>query len=211
MQTVEYGDPSARIVLLQMSEEREEEFIKNEVRIISEKSPVPFRLTALMTSDWNKDLSPWEAPAVFGKEGFAGGADKTLEEVRRICTGKDLTYIIGGYSLAGLFAIWAAYKTDIFAGVAAASPSVWFPDFTEYMMQNTIHTDFVYLSLGDREDKTKNPVMSTVKERILQARDILEKNGIGCTLEFNPGNHFKDPDMRMAKAYLSVLEKINLK
>ena len=207
MQIAEYGDPSAKTVLLQMSEKREEEFIKNEFRILSENSPVPFCFLALKVGDWNGDLSPWEAPAVFGNEGFAGRAKETLEEVKKLCSKKDRTYIIGGYSLAGLFAIWSAYNTDIFSGVAAASPSVWFPDFTKYMMQGTIHTGSVYLSLGDREDKTKNPVMSTVKERILQARDILEKNGTGCTLEFNPGNHFKDPDMRMAKAYLSVLEK----
>jgi len=211
MQIAEYGDLSAKTVLLRMSEKREEEFIKSEFRILSENSPVPFYFLALKVEDWNGDLSPWEAPAVFGNEGFAGRAKETLEEVKKICIKKDRTYIIGGYSLAGLFAIWSAYNTDIFSGVAAASPSVWFPDFTKYMMQGTIHTGSVYLSLGDREDKTKNPVMSTVKERILQARDILEKNGIGCTLEFNPGNHFKDPDMRMAKAYLSVLEKINLK
>lgn len=39
----------------------------------------------------------------------------------KYCTDKDRTYIIGGYSLAGLFALWAAYQTDVFCAVAAAS------------------------------------------------------------------------------------------
>lgn len=59
--------------------------------------------------------------------------------------------------MAGLFSLWAAYQTDTFAGVAAASPSIWFPDFLQYMKEHDIRTESVYLSLGDREEKTRNP------------------------------------------------------
>ena len=59
--------------------------------------------------------------------------------------------------MAGLFSLWAAYQTDAFAGVAAASPSIWFPDFLQYMKEHDIRTESVYLSLGDREEKTRNP------------------------------------------------------
>ena len=38
---------------------------------------------------------------------------------------------LGGYSLAGFFSLWAAYQTDRFAGVAAVSPSVWFPGWMD--------------------------------------------------------------------------------
>ena len=58
--------------------------------------------------------------------------------------------------MAGLFSLWAAYQTDAFAGVAAASPSIWFPDFLQYMKEHDIRTESVYLSLGDREEKTRN-------------------------------------------------------
>ena len=61
--------------------------------------------------------------------------------------------------MAGLFTLWAAYQTDAFAGVAAASPSIWFPDFLQYMKEHDIRTESVYLSLGDREEKTRNLVM----------------------------------------------------
>ena len=114
---------------------------------------------------------------------------------------------IGGYSLAGLFALWAAYRTDRFDGVAAASPSVWFPDFTDYMRRKEIHAGAVYLSLGDREEKTRNPVMAQVGNAIREAREILQEAGTACTLEWNQGNHFKEPDIRTAKAFAWLLNR----
>ena len=51
------------------------------------------------------------------------------------------------------FALWTSYCTDMFTAVAAASPSMWFPGFTDFMENNEILCDSVYLSLGDREEK----------------------------------------------------------
>ena len=115
------------------------------------------------------------------------------------CYGDDPA-IIGGYSLAGLFALWAATKTDRFSKVAAASPSVWFPGFTEYIKENNIKAKAVYLSLGDREEKTRNPVMATVGHAIRSVHETISDSGINTILEWNQGNHFKDVDIRMAKA-----------
>ena len=106
---------------------------------------------------------------------------------------------------AGLFSLWAAYQTDIFSGVAAASPSVWFPGFIAYMKEHEINSETVYLSLGDREEKTRNPVMSQVGNCIQKGYDWLTKCGINCTLEWNQGNHFREPDIRTAKAFAWVL------
>ena len=42
---------------------------------------------------------------------------------------KDIPVILGGYSLAGLFALWSAYQESCavkFAAAAGMSPSVWF-------------------------------------------------------------------------------------
>ena len=92
---------------------------------------------------------------MFGNEDFGDGAVRTLEQILTLCTDKSRTYYIGGYSLAGLFSLWAAYQTDVFSGIAAASPSVWFPGFIEYMKEHEIKSETVYLSLGDREEKTR--------------------------------------------------------
>lgn len=197
----EFGNPSADIVLVQPVDEHDLALIENEIKIIAENTTDAFRLIAVEVDKWNSDLSPWKSPAVFGKEDFGDGAENTLANVRKLCEDKSKTYLIGGYSLAGLFAIWAAYQTDMFKGVAAASPSVWFPGFLDYMKEHEIQSRIVYLSLGDKEEKTRNQVMATVGVRMQEAYQWLSDHGITCSLEWNEGNHFKDADIRTAKAF----------
>ena len=205
MEIFEFGNPQSYIVLIQPVDDHDLEGIKNEFEEIERNFPKSFYLIAVKINDWNNELSPWKAPAVFGNEGFGDGASKTLEELLKLCADKEKTYYIGGYSLAGLFALWAAYRTDVFSAVAAASPSLWFPDFYEFMEKNEIKTDKVYLSLGDREEKTRNPVMATVGERIRKAHVLLKERNVNCILEWNEGNHFKDADIRTAKAFAWVM------
>lgn len=75
---------------------------------------------------------------------------------------------LAGYSLARLFAIYAACKTDFFSRIVSASGSLWFPGFEEYAKFH----DFIkkpvciYLSLGDIEAKAKNKVLATVQDKI---------------------------------------------
>ena len=127
--------------------------------------------------------------------------------MKKLCVDSSKSYYLGGYSLAGLFALWAAYRTDRFKGVAAASPSVWFPGFSEYMKEHEIRTNSVYLSLGDKEAKTRNPVLAAVADRIQEAYDRLRSHDVRGTLEWNPGNHFRDPDIRTAKAFVWVMDQ----
>ena len=202
MRILEFGDSGADIVLVQLSEEHEAEFLDSEAAAIKSMSGMSFRLAAVMVDDWNRDLSPWEAPAVFGNEGFGDGAAETLKSVLKLCQDGSKTYIAGGYSLAGLFALWAAYQTDVFKGIAAASPSMWFPGFLDYMKGHEIRADAVYLSLGEKEEKARNPVMATVGDRIREAEAWLDEKGVRCKLEWNQGNHFRDPDIRTAKAFV---------
>ena len=204
METYLFGSESAPNVLIQPVDSHDLEGIENEVKTISELTNADFRMIAVRVPDWNRNLSPWTAPAVFGKESFGDGAGDFLEGILPLCPDGKTCYI-GGYSLAGLFALWAAYRTGRFAGVAAASPSVWFPGFTDFMQANRIQSKAVYLSLGDREEKAKNPVMAAVGSRSREAEGILKAQGIPCTLEWNPGNHFRDADVRTAKAFAWVL------
>ena len=201
----EYGNPDADNVLIQLTGDHELSGLENEVEEIRKRTSIDFRFIAAKVDDWNYELSPWKAPAVFGNEDFGDGAARTLEQILTLCTDKSKAYYIGGYSLAGLFSLWAAYQTDIFSGVAAASPSVWFPGFIAYMKEHEINSETVYLSLGDREEKTRNPVMSQVGNCIQKGYDWLTKCGINCTLEWNQGNHFREPDIRIAKAFAWVL------
>ncbi len=197
----EYGAPSASVVLIQPVSAHDLPEIEEEARAIRSLTDAEFRLIAVKVADWDADLSPWRAPAVFGNRDFGGGAEGTLRAILPLCADGAKTYHIGGYSLAGLFALWAAYRTEAFSGTAAASPSVWFPGFTDFMKANGIQCGAVYLSLGDQEEKAKNPVTASVGDRIREAREILTAQGTRCVLEWNPGNHFRDAALRTAKAF----------
>ena len=205
MQIYNYGNPAASTVLIQSVDDHDLEELETEINEIRKQVQTDFQLIAVKVEDWNHDLSPWKASAVFGKEDFGDGAGEMLRFILAQCADRSKTYYIGGYSLAGLFSLWSAYQTDVFAGVAAASPSIWFPGFLEYMRENSIRTNAVYLSLGDREEKTRNPVMATVGDCIREGHALLQSGGIRTTLEWNPGNHFKDAGIRTAKAFAWVM------
>lgn len=201
MEKYVYGDPNAKLCLIQMVDEHDLEGLESEVHEIRKRTEADFCLIALKVSDWNSDLSPWPSPAVFKNEDFGGKAPETLKEVLKLCQDPEKTYIIGGYSLAGLFSLWAVYQTHVFQSAAAASPSVWFPGFIDYLKNHKPMTESVYLSLGDKEEKARNPVMASVGVKIKEAYDLLCQEGIQTTLEWNPGNHFRDSDIRTAKAF----------
>lgn len=207
MTIYEYGDAGASVVLIQLVDDHDMAGIGNEVDEIRRLTGMEFRLIAVKVDRWNDDLSPWKAPAVFGNEEFGGGAERTLETVLGLCGDRSKTYYIGGYSLAGLFALWAGYQTAVFSGAAAASPSVWFPGFLDYMEERKIQCENVYLSLGDREEKTRNPVMASVGMCIRDGYKWLKEQGVNCALEWNQGNHFKEPDLRTARAFAWVMKK----
>lgn len=211
MNIFEYGNPEASVILIQPVDDHDLAFLENEVAFIKEMTDVDFKLLAVKVDAWNAALSPWEAPAVFGKDAFAGNADQTLEDILTLCSDTNKTYYIGGYSLAGLFALWAGCQTEVFKGVAAASPSVWFPGFTDYLKDHEMKSECVYLSLGDKESKTRNPVMAAVGEKIIEVFRSLEWQSIPCTLEWNQGNHFKDADKRTAKAFAWIMKPEDMK
>ena len=209
MTVTEFGNPEAAMVLVQPVDARDLSTTEGEIREIRRLSTVDFHLMAVQVDRWNDDLSPWAAPAVFGREDFGCGAGGLLQEILTRCSGADKTFLTGGYSLAGLFALWAACQTDRFAAVAAASPSVWFPGFTDYLRTHSLHSRAVYLSLGDREEKTRNPVMATVGSRIREVCEILRVDGIRCALEWNSGNHFRDPELRTGRAFAWALNSLS--
>ena len=167
-----------------------------------------FMLVAFQVEDWNRDFSPWEAPAMFGTEKFSGQGAETLRWLTEEC----MPYIdqtfdterrerwLMGYSLAGLFALWAAYELDCFSGIICCSGSLWFQDWDIYVKEHTLHSKCkIYLSLGGREEKTKNKVMARVGDRTRKKK--LEKDPMAeqVFLEWNAGGHFADEGKRLAK------------
>ena len=210
-----YGEAHAEYLLLQMTGEHELQSMDGEVTAIAQ-SAHHVLFAAVPVESWNDALSPWKAPAVWGKQGFSGKAADTLrfltEQViptlkQQFHLPENVKIILGGYSLAGLFALWASTQTDLFYGIAAASPSVWFPGWMEFEQQHPIQAQRVYLSLGDKEEHTKNAVMAVVGDNIRTLHSRLAARGTDSTLEWNSGGHFKNADLRTAKAFRLVMEE----
>ena len=199
-----YGNPDASVVLIEPI--HVPDGMDLEASMIREQAGRDFCLLAVRV-DWFHDLSPWPAPAVYGNIPFGGGARETLERILKLTGKPGKRYVLGGYSMGGLFALWAACQTGAFSAVAAASPSVWFPGFTEYMRAGTVLAKGVYLSLGDMEEKTRNPVMAAVGDRIREIHALLESRAVPCCLEWNKGNHFRDLEERMAKGFAWALRE----
>lgn len=211
-----YGEAHTEYLLLQMTGEHELQSMYHEVTAIAQ-SGRNFLFAAVPVKSWNDELSPWEAPAVWGKESFGGNAAGTLRVLtgqviptlkQRFALPENVRIILGGYSLAGLFALWASTQTALFSDVAAASPSVWFPGWMEFEQQHPIQAQCIYLSLGDREDRTRNATMAAVGENIHALHRELAERRKSCVLEWNCGGHFKDTDLRTARAFRWVMEDI---
>ena len=49
--------------------------------------------------------------------------------------------------------------------------------------------------------------MSKVGAAIREANNLLATSGVDCELEWNKGNHFKDPDLRTAKAFAWLMNR----
>ena len=210
-----YGEVHAEYLLLQMTGEHELQSMDHEVTAIAQ-SGRNFLFAAIPVKSWNDELSPWEAPAVWGKESFSGKAADTLRFLteqaiptlkQQFALPENVRIILGGYSLAGLFALWASTQTALFSGVAAASPSVWFPGWMEFEQQHPIQAQCIYLSLGDREERTRNAAMAAVGDNIRALHRELAGRSKDCTLEWNIGGHFQDADLRTARAFRWVIEE----
>ena len=180
---------------------------------------------------WEENFSPWCAPRVFAKgPNFGDGAQKTLDTlIDRVIPWAESELsepsayrALVGYSLAGLFSLWAGVSPQLSAGTApqlsaaapqptptfqrigAVSGSFWFPDLLDYVDQQlsggAVGLTHAYLSLGDREARTPNPQIMHVRKNAELLASKLENAGITSTFELNRGNHFQNVEGRIQKA-----------
>ena len=211
------GDNDADYCLIQAVDEHDEQLLEKEFDAIRQRcNDKKVMLAAFLVDNWFHDLSPWKAPAVFGKTNFGDGATNTLNFVVNtfilhltnnvLAKPTETQFIIGGYSLAGLFALWTVTQTKHFKACAAASPSVWFPNWTTYASTCHFHADTIYLSLGNKETKAKNQLLAHVGEDTESLIHILENKK--TTFEWNEGNHFAETDVRTAKAFAWCINQL---
>lgn len=174
-----------------------------------------FDLVTLSGLDWNADLSPWPLDRVTpGEEPFAGRADRTLSLLEDSAIpfaedvlGRSSVRVTAGYSMAGLFSLHVPYVSDLFSSAASVSGSLWYPEFAEMAGARRFvrRPDAVYISVGDREHRVRNPLMASTEECARRLADLYSGMGIPTKFELNPGNHFRDAELRLAKGIAWVL------
>ena len=175
-----------------------------------------FALTAIGNLNWNHDLSPWPTPTIGNNKYGFGGAEgyikkltnEIIPEIRAKLGFEPEFTAIAGYSLAGLFALYAAYRTDIFSRIASVSGSLWFPGFTEFAETNKFvkTPDRIYLSLGESEAKTRDKNLAPVRKNTEKLDEIYKTQNIPTIFELNPGNHFTETVLRTAKGIKNLLD-----
>lgn len=169
-----------------------------------------FNLVTISGLHWNQELSPWPVETVVSRDDrFTGEADRWLPvlthdvvpQVERLLDVPPAWRGLAGYSMAGLFAVWTAFQTDVFTHILSASGSMWYPGWLEYAREHELAAPLkgVYLSVGEQESTSRNAVLQTVGQRTRQMADVMAARGIPSRFELNPGNHFKNPPLRVAK------------
>ena len=134
--------------------------------------------------------------------------DVLLPWIRRAYGG--MPCVLAGYSLGGLFALWAAYRTESFDGICAVSPSLWVRGWDAYAEGRVACADAVYLSLGDKEERARNVRMAAVGDCVRrQASRLTRLFAEGKTVfEWNRGGHFDDEPGRMARGLAWTAERV---
>ena len=177
-----------------------------------------FTLVAISGLAWNHDMAPWDIPPISKNDTpCTGGADAYLKcltdeivpKAEEQIPGRALWRGIAGYSLAGLFAIYSVYQTELFQRAASMSGSLWFPGFIEFIFSHEMkgQPDCLFFSLGDKECRTKNPYLKTVQENTVKVETYYRQKGFDTVFQLNPGNHFKNAVQRTASGISWILSR----
>lgn len=174
----------------------------------------PVNIVAISGMKWNDDLTPWKAPALNPKEeDFKGKAKNFLSSLLSdlfINTEQSLRlnhpkrHLIG-ISLSGLFSLWASTETNKFNSVASISGSLWYDGFVEWFKEQELHADRYFLSLGNKEVKSKNERLASVESCTESILQIIQDKSKEVTFISDEGNHFEFFKERLEKAISSAV------
>lgn len=177
-----------------------------------------FNLISISGMNWSDDLSPWPmGPAYKGDKGYSGQAGmflhKVMDELMPMIRGRysinPSRLAIGGYSLAGLFALWSVYEREEFDALICVSGSLWFEDLLPFCRANQpiSNLSYAYFSLGSKEPRTKSPIMSQVGVATEEVVHRFKEIGIDTTFEWNEGGHFVEATLRQCRGIACFLAR----
>ena len=204
-----FGAEAPACLLVQPSARHENATLEAEAAQIAALSRIPFALATIELEDWIIDLMPWPDGNISRDPEAGKHGQETLQYLLLSLIPEmhkrfgPLPVILGGYSLGGLFGLWASTQTDSFKAIAAASPSVWIHGWLPYARKHVTLADHIYLSLGEQEEHVKNQAIACVGDN-LRAYHALLQGQLGperCTLVWEQGNHFTNNEGRLARAF----------
>lgn len=174
-------------------------------------------IITLPVHNWNDALTPWPATGLYrGEPDFGGEALLTLKElvngtissIERESGLFPAARAICGYSLGGLFAMYALVHADVFYACACLSGSVWYEGWVEHLqaLDFDLAGRYAYLSLGIKERRAARPILKTVQERMTACEDILKAHGATVDFCMVPGNHLQHIPERLG-AGLEALDR----
>ena len=104
--------------------------------------------------------------------------------------------VIGGYSLGGLFSLYATVNTDLFGNVLSCSSSLWYPGFLDYLKEHpfkAVHPK-LYMSVGEQEGTTATNLTADQTLNTLALKDWVEPKFQAGDFQFTleEGNHGND-------------------
>ncbi len=178
--------------------------------LLQEKSLPAFSLACIgiSSTQWNTLLAPWNTPSNFPKylrcQGEASRFLKIflndiLPAIQNHLSSFSGVQTMAGYSLAGLFSLWALCEWEQLEGVCAVSGSFWYPDFQTWFLDHfPLHLPIcVYFSTSESEWTSQNARLSSLKPTLEAIEQSLAQKGVKTICQIHPGNHFQEPTKRL--------------
>lgn len=172
---------------------------------------------------WDDALTPWPAEGLRAGQRFGGHADKTLGQLHEAaprmerCLGlSPSARAICGYSLGGLFSLYAFARDAHLAACGCVSGSVWYPGWVAWLRDGgagcacgcgaaggAALERFAYLSVGGKEKRGPG-AFREVESNMEACAGILRERGCEALFEVGPGNHMQHHEKRLARALAAI-------
>lgn len=181
---------------------------------VEELCPRHGALVRVPIGAWGDALTPWPAPGLHvDAPAFTGGAPGTLARLlEQIPAFEARASIVParralvGYSLAGLFALYAFAQSEVFDACASVSGSVWYPGWVAYLRDASFigAGRFAFLSVGKRERRSGPVIFRTVEDDMAACAEALRAHGCAVETSIGPGNHLQHQRERIACALNAI-------
>jgi predicted alpha/beta superfamily hydrolase len=166
-------------------------------------------VVTLPIASWGDALTPWPAAGPYRDDPAFGGhaADTLAQPASEVMPHVETTHglsptrrAICGYSLGGLFSLYALTHSTGFDACGCLSGSVWYEGWVDHLaaMDLQLGGRFAFLSLGTKEKRGGTPLMRTVQDRMQSCERILRDHGCEVVFVTSPGNHMQHVPERIA-------------